>query len=384
MNEGKPHICLVAHYAYGALIGGSNGHIGGVERQTSLLAKWLAAKGYPVSMVTYDEGQTDGMEIDGVRVYKLCRKDAGVKGVRFVYPRWASLNAALNRANAQLYYQNCAGVETGQVGLWCKRHGRQFVYSVASNPDCDRNLPEMKTLQERVLYRYGLRNANQVIVQTKTQQDMLQKDFGRNSEVLPMPGPDFRSEGDVDRELAADHSRRVLWIGRICEEKRPDRLLDIAEACAEIAFDVVGPMYDSEYVRGVCERAKTLPNVTLHGKISRDKVAKYYENAHLLCCTSDFEGFPNTFLEAWSLGLPVVSTVDPDGVIVANGLGWVAQGVEEIIIHLKDISQSPENWTKASRAARQYYLAHHTPEKCLAAFERLLLRVATNNNKNPV
>ena len=83
MNEGKPHICLVAHYAYGALIGGSNGHIGGVERQTSLLAKWLAAKGYPVSMVTWDEGQTDGREIDGVSVYKLCRKDAGGKGVRF-------------------------------------------------------------------------------------------------------------------------------------------------------------------------------------------------------------------------------------------------------------------------------------------------------------
>lgn len=36
------HICLVAHFAYGALAGGEHGHIGGVERQTSLMAKWLA------------------------------------------------------------------------------------------------------------------------------------------------------------------------------------------------------------------------------------------------------------------------------------------------------------------------------------------------------
>jgi len=33
-------ICIVAHNAYGALTGEDTGHIGGIERQTSLMAVW--------------------------------------------------------------------------------------------------------------------------------------------------------------------------------------------------------------------------------------------------------------------------------------------------------------------------------------------------------
>ena len=46
VGTGKVNLCLVAHLAYGALTGGSAGHIGGVERQTTLMARWLAARGH--------------------------------------------------------------------------------------------------------------------------------------------------------------------------------------------------------------------------------------------------------------------------------------------------------------------------------------------------
>ena len=107
IDNKKPSICFVAHFAYGALTGGESGHVGGVERQTSLMAKWLAKRGYKVSMLTWDEGQKDGVEIDSVKVFKMCRKDDGIKGFRFFHPRWNSLNAAMERANADIYHQNC-------------------------------------------------------------------------------------------------------------------------------------------------------------------------------------------------------------------------------------------------------------------------------------
>ena len=127
-----PSICFVAHFAYGAMAGGSSGHIGGVERQTTLMARWFAARGYRVSMLTWDEGQEDGVEIDGVKVFKMCRQDAGLPGLRFFWPRWTSLNAAMRRADADVYYQNCGEYVTGQVAMWCRRHGRKLVYSVAN------------------------------------------------------------------------------------------------------------------------------------------------------------------------------------------------------------------------------------------------------------
>ena len=82
-NLDKPSICIVAHNAYGVLAHVDNGHIGGVEVQTTLLAKWLSSKGFDVSMITWDEGYSDGSVIDGVKVYKLCRRDDGLPGLRF-------------------------------------------------------------------------------------------------------------------------------------------------------------------------------------------------------------------------------------------------------------------------------------------------------------
>jgi glycosyltransferase involved in cell wall biosynthesis len=124
------------------------------------------------------------------------------------------------------------------------------------------------------------------------------------------------------------------------------------------------------------ERAAKISNVEMHGPVRHADMIEYYRKCHVLCCTSAREGFPNTFLEAWSLGIPVVSTFDPDGAIGANGLGWVAQDVEGIAAHLEEIARSPEVRVRAARAARQYYLRNHTPDACLPVLERLLRTVA--------
>jgi len=370
-----PSICLVAHSAYGAMVGGNRGHIGGVERQTSLMARWFAKRGYQVSMLTWDEGQEDGVEIDGVRVLKMCRRDAGIKGLRFLWPKWTSLIAGMRRADADVYYQNCGEYVTGQVAHWCRQHGRKFIYSVANDTDCDGRLPEMHTLRERVFYRHGLKAADTVIVQTRRQQDMLRTHFERDSIVIPMPCPGPSQDDDINSERGRNGSSPVLWIGRICEQKRPDWLLDIAEVCPDLRFDLVGPAADTKYAHRICERARAMTNVTLHGPASRDRVAEFYKKARVLCCTSDFEGFPNTFLEAWSYGLPVVSTFDPDHLIAERGLGRVAGNAVELACAIHELLESPQRWKSTSQAARAYYVANHTVDGAMEQFERVFREV---------
>jgi len=379
-NYGKQRICFVAHLAYGAMAGGDSGHIGGVEKQTSLMARWLAKRGYQVSMLTCDEGQEDSIEIGGVRVFKMCRKEAGIKGLRFFWPKWTSLIAAMNRADADVYYQNCGEYVTGQVALWCRRHGRKFVYSVANDPDCDSKLPEMHTVRERTLYRYGLKHADQIIVQTKKQKDMLRINFGRDSVVIPMPCPGPSDEDYTGLEQERNSSSRVLWIGRICEQKRPDRLLDLAEACLDLHFDLVGPTGDSEYARVVCERAKHTANVTLHGPATRERVSEFYKKARIMCCTSDFEGFPNTFLEAWSYGLPMVSTFDPDNLIVENELGIVARDVKGLASGIRTLLGDSQLWRQASEAARRYYLENNTIDSVMPRFEKIFSEITNKTS----
>ena len=375
MNGLPSSICFVAHSAYGALTGGRHCHIGGIQRQQAMMAKWLAKRGWRVSMITWDEGQPQSKVVDGVRVIKMCRADAGVKGVRFFHPKWTSLLHALRAADADVYYQNTAEYVTGQVALWCHRHGRRFAYSVASDPDCDPHLPKMKSLRERFLYRYGIRHADRIIVQTQRQQEMLRNGFGINASVVPMPCAAPSNGNDLARVAFAPEQGRVLWVGRVCEVKRPDRLLGVAEACPDLVFDLVGPSYDTDYSRRIVERARQIRNVTVHGPVGWDKVWDYYRQATCLLCTSDYEGFPNTFLEAWSQGLPVVSTFDPDDLTARRELGLVAGDVPGLAAAVRRLLTSPDLYRRLSQNARQYYTENHTVEVAMPRFEEVFLKV---------
>jgi glycosyltransferase involved in cell wall biosynthesis len=375
----KPSICFVALNSYNLLSGRENiSHIGGAEVQQVRIASWLMGRGYPVSFVTLDHGQPDGVNIHGIKVYKAYATEDGIRGLRFVYPRWLGLWAAMARADADVYYQRCAGNETGQVALWCRLHRRKFLFAAANDSDCDSSLYALQSWREKVLYRIGLRLADAVTAQTTTQQRLLRENMGLSTILVRNCGWNLAGCAQCEQPLSNGlGSIRVLWVGRISEQKRFEWLLDVAEKCPEITFDVVGvPNTTCGYASLLTKRATAIPNVRMHGQIPYCEMHGYYQRCSVLCCTSAYEGFPNTFLEAWSLGIPVVSTFDPDGVIAANGLGLVAQDVEGIMACLKKLIQSAEMWSKASKVAKQYYLDNHTPDKCLPKLERLLLRVS--------
>jgi glycosyltransferase involved in cell wall biosynthesis len=385
MTEPAPitplRICVVSHFAYGAMTGGSNGHIGGVERQTSLLARWLAARGHDVSLVTWDEGQEEAIEIDRVRILKLCRRDDGLPGIRFLHPRWTSLLGALRRADADVYYQNCGECVTGQVALWCRHRGAGFVFSAASDADCDWHLPYLPTIRERMLYRLGLRLTDRIIVQTQTQKHLLYHAFNRQSIVLPMPCPE--PSPSVEPVCVRATSGRILWIGRICQQKRPDRLLDLAEGCPDLRFDLVGPAEAGPYSRKILDRARRLPNVVIHGPIGREQVAAFYRRSACLCCTSDQEGFPNIFLEAWSHALPVVSTLDPDNLIAQRTLGAAVRNPRDLASAIRALIGSLDRWRAVSSNAQTYYLENHAPDRALPLFERVLREAALPRSRRP-
>jgi glycosyltransferase involved in cell wall biosynthesis len=368
----KVSVCIVSHNGYGAISGMRGGHVGGVERQTSLLALWLAAHGHKVSILTWNEGGPDEEVIAGVRAIKICRKNAGLPGLRFFHPKWSGLLAALRKANADIYYQNCGGCVTGQLAIWCRLHGKPFVFSLASDADCDPNLPELRMRRERILYRYGLRHASRRVAQTATQSKRLAEHFRVNSEIIPMPAPDPQTTVTTSTERTLG---RIVWVGRVCRVKRPDLLLDIAEKCPDLGFDIAGPVYDDEYSRSVARRATMIPNVRMLGTVPREGIATLYRSASLLCCTSDYEGFPNTFLEAWSHGLPIVSTVDPDGLIANRKLGRVGRNPTSLVAGIRELLENPACFTETSSRAREYYLRHHTMEAVMPRFEQMFINL---------
>ena len=377
-TDDKPNVCFVALNAYNLLSGREDiHHVGGAEVQQLQIASWLVGKGYKISFVTLDHGQPDGIEINGIKVFKAYAKRDGIPGLRFVYPRWSGLWEAMTRANADVYYQRGPECETGQVALWCHLHRRKFIFAAANAASCDPRLLALESWPDRALYHMGVRLAHAVTAQTATQRALFRQNMGIGATLIRNCGGKRTSAiSGKSPVVLQSGSFRVLWIGRNSRVKRFEWLLDIAKQCPQITFDVVGVSNTGcGYAAFLMERAAGIPNVKMHGYMPYAKVVEYYQDCHALCCTSESEGFPNTFLEAWATGTPVVSTFDPDGVIAANGMGWVALDVAGMVACLKRIGRSPEAFAKASKAAKQYYLTHHTPEACMPLLEQLLARV---------
>ncbi len=368
----RPNICAVGLKCYDLFAGAETPrYIGGIETQLVLLTRALAADGCDVSLITYDHGQADRVVIDGVTVVKAYRPEAGFPVTRFFYPRWTHLARAMRRADADVYWQMGAGLETGQIALWCRRHRRRFIFATASDSDCMRDLPLLAGRRERWFYRMGLRRADRVICQTETQQIMLEEHFATAASVVrgfaaPPAGGRTRWTGEPNGTIP-----RLLWVGRIAPEKRPELLLRVTERLPNVAIDVVGDANaDNACAREFRRRAAACPSVVLHGKVPAARMETIFRDAAVLISTSAVEGFPVTFIEAWSRGIPVVATVDPDGSIIRHQLGLVAADADDLADKVRALLAEPAQWRACSARALQHYEATHTVQAASRAYRR--------------
>ncbi len=346
-------------------------HVGiaaGEPVQQSLIAKALARRGFDVSMVVLDSGQPEGQVIDGVRLINAYRLDAGVRVLRFFNPRWSGVMAALARAEADVYYTSCAGLGAAQVAIAAKRRGAVSVFRVASDSDCDpRKL--LVPVHGRAIYSWGLRRVDSIIAQTLTQQQALRTNYGLESSragMLVEPGQ--RALGFADRTTHA------LWVSNIREVKRPDLLLALAGELPDLQFEMVGgtqPRAEALFDQ-VRTRAAGITNIRFAGPIPYHDVGDRFDLARVLVNTSDVEGFPNTYLQAWARGVPVVAFFDPDGVIAREGLGVAARSPVEMREAVQRLSLDAAAWSEASARCRRYmereYSEDHILQPYLAAF----------------
>ena len=324
---------------------------GGAELQQTLLARALVRRGWRVSMIVADCGQPDRAVWDDITTYKAYRPDEGTPVIRYVHPRWTKVRAALARADAQIYYVSCAGGHFPQVVHFARARGRKTVFRIASDTDCDPRTLLVRYWRDKVLHRWGLRRTDLVLAQTASQQQALAKNFGRDSRVidplLEMPGdpPDFAA-----RDIGA------LWVGNIRALKRPQLFLQAAASMPQLSFHMIGgPLPgDERLFTETRERARALPNVVFHGFVPQHEIGSYFERARVFVSTSEIEGFPNTYMQAWARGTPVVAYLDPERLVSRNDLGAIVTRVEELCAAIARLSTDAAQWQVLSSRSRLF------------------------------
>jgi glycosyltransferase involved in cell wall biosynthesis len=362
-------ICFIGYENLPVLAPEFNRHgIGGEQVQHTLLAKALARRGHSVSMVVYDYGQPDSAGWHGVTTYKAFRQDAGIPLLRYIHPRWTGLWSALKRADADLYYTSCAGMHLGLLALFCKRGGRKFVFRIAHDSDCEPDSLLVRYWRDRKLYEYGLRHADGILAQSRSQQRAMFNNYGLHSEVAEMlvDPPEQEVERDID----------VLWVNNLRPFKRPDLLLALAKKLPLLKFHMIGgPQPQSaELYRQIRREAAALPNLAFHGRIPYHDVGSSYARARLFINTSDAEGFPNSYLQAWVRGTPVVAFFDPDTVIRREKLGAAVSSLQQMADATTELLNDQTAWLTTSKRCKAYMTHNYGEDRILAPYLELFHR----------
>ncbi|MEW6706227.1 MAG: glycosyltransferase family 4 protein [Pseudomonadota bacterium] len=362
-------ICFVAPSAYPVLAGDRSVKVvGGAEVQQSFIARELARRGHEVSMISTDHGQREGDEVHGVRLLKMCAPDAGLPVLRFVHPRLTSLWAAMKRADADIYYQRACGALTGFVAAFARRHGRRMVFAGAHDFDFEPALPLIAYRRDKALYRWGLARADQVVVQSERQLERCREVFGR--EALRVRSC-YGHQGRPARQDGV-----VLWAASVKPIKRPELFLDLAELLPELRFKLIGgPGAGAAHFDALRARAARLGNVEMTGFVPHVDVEAHFDGAAVFVNTAVSEGFPNTFLQAWSRGMPTVSFFDPGAQLDGEPVGTVVPDLDAMVLAVQRLKTDAAAWRREGERAAEYLRRHHAVGTVVDEYERIFERL---------
>jgi glycosyltransferase involved in cell wall biosynthesis len=353
-------ICIVGLDSYGMLSGeGEPRYIGGEAIQHVLPARAWRDLGHDVSMIVHDDGQGALRVHEGIKAIAAQTRHGGIPGLRFFHPRASKLFSALMAADADIYYQSPAGAPTGFTGWYARSAGRKFIFRVASDSDCEREHGRLQFWRDRKLYNFGLRRAHLVAAQTVYQQQMLRDNHGIESHVINMMVETPRLSG---AGVAPTKDIDVLWVSNFRSLKRPELALELARQLPQVKFTLAGgPMPGGQtYYDDMLAAAARLPNVTMAGAVRYRDTGALFDRAKIFLNTSSIEGFPNTFLQSWIRGLPVVTFFDPDGLVQRTPLGRVAASLDDMREAIRGLLEMEVDRQMLGRRARDFALREYT------------------------
>ena len=108
------------------------------------------------------------------------------------------------------------------------------------------------------------------------------------------------------------------------------------------------------YYDDMIAAAARLPNVIMKGPVRYRDSGALFDRARILLNTSTIEGFPNTFLQAWVRGVPVVTFFDPDGLVQRQPLGRVARSLDDMREAIRGLLENDADRQALGRRARDF------------------------------
>ena len=288
-------------------------HFGGVESHVRSLSRELARRGHEVTVVTSQHDRTLSAEetVDGFRVIRV--------RPRFIFmqtPITPRMRGSLRALSADVVHAHSPPpLASHYAGAVASERGIPYVVTY----HCDVELPSafgsvVESIYRRSLGADTLRNANQVIVTTRTYAATSRAIWRYNPSVIPNAVDHRRFRPDVDGSAVRAKLRIppevpiVLLVGRIVPHKGVEHFVEAARYVPDARFLVAGGGSSLDAMKRLALSMGVADRVRFLGRISDDRLPEVYAacDVFVLPSVSRLEAFGIVALEAMSTGKPVI------------------------------------------------------------------------------
>jgi len=361
-NQNKMKICLVAPKAYPLFNPDAKNvknPFGGSEVDLYLLALELAKDtNFKVSFITADYGQKDGEIIQNVKIIKsLDFNENLLKGAARIW-------RAMRKADAKIYMLKTASPGVPLAAFFCLLHHRVFAYRTASEQECNGRYIRAHPLLGSA-FRFSLRMAKFVFTQNITDRENLQRTTGVSSI--------FIRNGHYINKLDKKNHDIILWVARSSPEKKPELFINLAERMPHEKFVMICPraLGDEKYEQ-LISRAQTIQNLDFIPQVPFHQINEFFQRAKVFVCTSEREGFPNTYIQACKAATPILSfNVNPDNFLTEYDCGLCCNGDETRLAEALKVMLAENRYVELGRNGRKYAEENHDITKIIEQYKTI-------------
>ncbi len=347
----------------------AEGTVTGSSVQVYYLAQELVRRGEEVLVLLSGHRRAWERTEGRLRLVSLPAHSAGLWG--WLQPRWQrDAEAVLRAFRPDVVYQRGKLPETVLAARYVQRSRAVFVWSSNADNSAYRWKYVRKRLRWRrrpwwmlplrlaeaavadLLIERALQRAHLLLAQTHHQRRTLELVLKRKAYLVgsghPLPPPP-RSKPSPPA---------VLWLANVTPMKRPHLFVRLARALqgSGAHFLMAGAAPDRHLLEAVLQDADGLPNFRYVGAVPFLQTAELFAQASLFVLTSEFEGLPNTLIQACLHGVPVISLGnDPDGILSRYGVGEVVADEHALVRSVASWLADEERRHRA--AERAYQLA---------------------------
>ncbi|HPS57712.1 MAG TPA: glycosyltransferase family 4 protein [Spirochaetota bacterium] len=172
--------------------------------------------------------------------------------------------------------------------------------------------------------------------------------------------------------------KSILWVSRLEPWKGPEKFILLAKKFPGTIFLMIAPVFhrEKEYGENIIKEIKKVKNIKYIDFVHYKTINRYFKKSFLFVNTSDYEGFPNTFIQATMNGTPVLSfNVNPNNMLTKNEIGFFCENdLNTAEAFIKTLIKSNKMQRRISNNSYEYALMHHDISVVIKKLEILLLK----------